>query len=40
MGLIIDVYYVIRELIKLSLMVVISPLGLFASYLVTGNTNS
>lgn len=36
MGYVIDLVYLIRELIKLSLMVMISPFGLSAIYLISG----
>lgn len=35
MGYIIDCLYLLRELLKLSLMVVISPLGLAAGFLMS-----
>ncbi len=35
MGVVIDFIYLIRELIKLSFMVIISPFGIVAGYLFT-----
>jgi len=35
MGYLIDSMYLVRELLKLTFMVLISPLGLFAAYLLS-----
>lgn len=37
MGLIVDCYYLLRELVKLVFMVMISPLGLAAGFLLAWN---